>query len=255
MKNEITRRQLLGYGAVIGGTLASGAILGNRMAIASKDKKAWAYHELDPAETEKLGYYGFYEGRCCFGTFKSIIGQLGDKYGAPYKDFPFEMMKYGTAGVAFWGTLCGAMNGTAAAIGLLLSGEDRDKIITSLYAWYEKTEFPIYSPTQPVHECKMPKTSTESVLCHRSVGKWLEASGNAFISKEKLERCARVTADSAKKAVELLNAHLQGTFKEGAISSTASSCLACHGIKKDANALSKMNCTICHVDKLPHAKR
>ncbi len=256
MKKEITRRDLLGYGAVVGGTLATGAILGGGEAEAAKKKSTWDYHLLDPVETEYLGYQGFYEGRCSWGSFKSIIGQLGDKHGEPYKSFPFEMMKYGTAGVAFWGSLCGALNGSAAAIGLLHTGKTRDRIISSLYAWYEKTKLPIYSPQEPVYPCKMDTSISHSVLCHRSVGQWCKVSGNKFTSKEKLERCARVVGDVAKKAVTLLNAERKHALKTIPISTTATECLSCHGAnKKEGDALVKMDCAICHGDKLHHLKK
>jgi hypothetical protein len=30
-----------------------------------------------------------------YGAFEAVLGQLGEKYGDPYKSFPVAMMKYG----------------------------------------------------------------------------------------------------------------------------------------------------------------
>ncbi len=44
-----------------------------------------------------------------------------------------------------------------------------------------------------------------SPLCHVSVGKWMKASGYAFVSPEREDRCARVSASVAYQLVQRLN--------------------------------------------------
>ena len=175
------------------------------------------------------------------------------------------MLAYGKSGVAGYGTLCGALNGAAAAIGLYLGtankkapeSKARDKLIAELFAWYEQAQLPAFKPTaDQAAQVKgkaidMPATCARSVLCHRSVGVWCKSSGHCASSKERSERCARLTGDVAKKTVELLNAHLAGQKVEGKPSQEAQDCLSCHGKGKSVdNAKTKQNCTVCHSDHL-----
>ena len=53
---------------------------------------------------------------------------------------------------------------------------------------------------------------SDSPLCHASNAKWISRSGFGLASAERKERCARLTADVAAKAVELLNAYKAGKF-------------------------------------------
>ena len=55
-------------------------------------------------------------GACMLGAFEPIVRGVADKLGAPYTSFPFAMFAYGAGGVAGWGTLCGCLNGAAAAL-------------------------------------------------------------------------------------------------------------------------------------------
>jgi hypothetical protein len=66
-------------------------------------------------------------------------------------------------------------------------------------------------------------------------------------SKERSERCARVTADVAQKAAELINAKLQGKLAPAKVSQARQSCMQCHDKGKEADiAKGKMNCFTCH---------
>ena len=262
--SHLSRRQLIG----VGGAALGGMLIGSSVAVAEKptsDTKPWDYHQLDPTAAGKRGYAGFYAGRCCYGVFESIVGPLAEKYGAPYDAFPTRMLAYGKSGVAGFGTLCGALNGAAAAIGLFVgevnkkdpTSKARDKLITELFTWYETDPLPQFEPTSEEvaankgRACKMPATCAGSVLCHRSVGIWCEKADCGASSKERSERCARLTGDVAAKTVELLNAYLAGETPKGKPGEEAQSCLSCHGKGKDLdNAKSKMNCTVCHNDGL-----
>lgn len=212
----------------------------------------WTPHKLDPDATALLAYDAFYKhGRgCCYGVFTSVVGQMGDKYGAPYNTFPFFMMKFGYSGVSNWGSLCGALMGAAAMYALFYYRTDRDPMIDELYTWYEKTALPIYAPPKPVlaFECK--QTTARSVLCHNSVSQWAYASGNEMHSKERSERCARLTADVAYKAVQILNAKIDGKFTFAGYSESVQYCGTCHGKDKESDiAKGKMDCMPCHDDK------
>ena len=98
----------------------------------------WKYAVLNPEVTAEIAYKDYEKGHCMYGVFSSVISQLADTYGEPYRSFPLEMMRYGFAGVAEWGSLCGAVNGAAALIGLFTKKEEELKeLIDELFLWYE----------------------------------------------------------------------------------------------------------------------
>ena len=66
--------------------------------------------------------------------------------------------------------------------------------------------------------------------------------------KARRERCVRLTADATYKAVEIMNAKIDGTFKPAlAAPQSISYCGECHAKGKEAdNMKSVMDCTPCH---------
>ena len=133
----------------------------------------WPYKKLNPEAAAETGYYGYYAGACCFGAFESIIGELRKEVGHPYTMIPTTMMVFGEGGVAGVGTLCGALNGAAAAIFLVTGGMDKKlrepafAITRELYTWYEQEALPDYKPKAPRFE--IAKSVSRSTLCHASV--------------------------------------------------------------------------------------
>ena len=134
----------------------------------------WQYVKLESAAVAHDAYRLMTQGGgCMHGLFGSIVGAMSQQVGEPYASFPLHMMKYGEGGVGLWGSLCGALNGGAAAIGLFVSDKpQREQLIAQLFAWYESTEFPTYRPAEPTQAPDTPTSVAESVLCHVSVGKW-----------------------------------------------------------------------------------
>ncbi len=223
----------------------------------------YPYQELDVEAARKLGHLGYYKNECSAGAFYGVLWQLREKIGFPYDSFPIEppnIMSFGSGGVAGWATLCGALNGAAAAITLVT--KNYDPIINELMGWYENASFPSpqsneYANTHQfaVEKYKSDKVLATSVarstLCHVSVTNWCKASGLASGSKERSERCARVAGDVAAYAVELLNLDAQGKFKPVYASSPeVAGCRECHFKGKDFKAgqytRGKMDCLQCH---------
>ena len=162
-----------------------------------------------------------YKGYACgYGAFYSIIGVLGEKYGAPYNQFPFSMLEANKGGISDWGTICGALYGAAAAFALFWGRKERTPMVNELYRWYEVTKLPIYNPGELAQGVKgdLPSNASGSVLCHISVSKWCAAHKIEATSKARSERCGRLTADVSFKAVEIFNAKIEqgknykGTF-------------------------------------------
>ena len=258
--SDTTRRDFLRsagtYGFATGVGLAGGVGL-------PRPSEAWAqeashpfgYPEegLDAERTRELGYLGFKgldlgdgtrHSGCAFGTFNAILGQLADRVGAPYTAIPLQMMDWAGAGVVGFGTLCGTLNGAAAAIGLVCDGRDARAFISDLLTWYSETALPtnLYAPNGD-----LPQSTAGSNLCHVSLTRWCRSSGFASGSPERAERCARLAGDVAAKAVEMLNQGALGLEKP----SEKTVCRACHymGPSYDLGQFThgEMNCLTCHV--------
>ena len=154
------------------------------------------------------------------------------------------MMVYGKGGVVGWASLCGALNGAAAAINLV--SPEPDPLIDELYRWYEKEALPDYKPTNAKFDIQT--SLSDSVLCHVSVTNWVDETGFKSFSPERGERCGWLAASTAKYAAELLNNQYDGTFTAvHGISTNVSQCRGCHDQGSDMeNTRGKMECGSCH---------
>jgi len=205
----------------------------------------WPYTKLDPQEVAQAAYEGFYQGACMYGAFNAIVGALQKQVGYPFTMIPTMMAKYGEGGVVGWATLCGALNGSSAAINLVT--KDYTPVVDELMGWYTTTALPTFTPASP--KVKITTTSVSgSPLCHVSVTEWCKASGSKSESPERAERCARLCASVAAHAVELLNQQAAGQFKATFTpASSVKTCGTCH-LKGGTleNARGKMDCVQCH---------
>lgn len=220
-----------------------------RTAGAAPNTVRWPYAALDAARAADAGYVGHRQMKSCmYGVFASIVKQLAAKLGEPYQSFPCEMMVYGEGGVAGWGSLCGSLNGGAAVISLLVRDTiERRALTDALFFWYQSTPLPMYVPPTSSVSVEIPAVDPQSILCHSSCSAWIKKAKVSFYSKEREERCTRLTADVARKTVELLNRSLSGSpCESAALDQKTRDCLSCHG--KDgaqANVLAK-SCHGCH---------
>jgi len=218
-------------------------------------ESAPAYSQLDPVATAELAYQSYDQGSCMYATFKSIVSQLADQVGEPFTSFPCQMMKYGHGGIGGYGTVCGALNGAAALIGLLVPDKkNQDHLIESLFRWYEGSQLPQFSPTNPLLDFTPPTSISNSVLCHASNSIWSEASGYEIKTKQRKERCRRLTADVVTQTVTILNQFFSNNFMTSAnANETVRTCMTCHGKEgKLGNTSGKMHCSTCHSESLGH---
>ena len=208
-----------------------------------------------------------------YAVVKSIVTSISDKEPSAVPPMFFDMFKYGHGGCGAWGTLCGGCNGGAAVIGLFHQDKKvRDGLIGQLFRWYESTELPRFVPAAAESK-DFPKARADMLLCHVSVDNWcVEAEESPFSAKRK-ERCRRMTADVAKKVVELLNArHAEDKARKEAASIDSpqqadvashppQSCIQCHstpGGEKGSDAaeapksIVRMDCSTCHDIKADH---
>jgi hypothetical protein len=260
---NMTRREFLvgagGFaaGAAVGAVLGGGALNLVPTALAADAAPVWPmpYKKLDPEVVRKAGYQAYYEGGCCYGAFKAVLGELQKQVGAPFTSIPLDMMRYGEGGSAGWGTLCGALNGSSAAINLVTGKADYPKLVNDLNGWYTVTPFPSTKCDDIAKFKDQPANACGSPLCHASVSDWCKVAKKKVSDPERLDRCAKVTGDVAAKAVEYLNALADAKFAASyKPSELFAGCLGCHNGKDSMlnNEQGKMNCVPCHGD--PHKK-
>lgn len=211
----------------------------------------WPYQALDADAVAQRAFAANSRGGCMFAAFDPIARAVAERLGAPYTAFPFALFTYGAGGVAGWGTLCGALNGAAAAFALL--SPQPGPLITALYSWYEREAIPDFVPTG-VRFPNVPAV-TGSVLCHASVARWCKASGKKSSSPERAERCGVLSASVARKAVTLLNAQVTGSLTAPSLDAAVGACLGCHGGRgPQANTSGRMTCAPCHTPAELEAK-
>jgi uncharacterized protein with FMN-binding domain len=161
------------------------------------------WHDLDVDTVQERTYQGFYDlGGCSRAVFNGIVGLLAETYGYPYNQIPSEMFFNGHSGYGI-GSLCGALGGAAAVLGLFVPTEDVDTLLAELETWYSETALPIYQPDE-----ELVTTIANSVNCSDSLGKWMTAAGVEDRSDPlRKSRCAGLSADVAKKTIQLINVY------------------------------------------------
>jgi len=204
----------------------------------------WPYQALDPVAIGERAFKGYAKGHCMYGTFEALVGSTAEKLGPDYAGFPYDFLVYGAGGSHGWATLCGCLNGAAAAFQIL--SPKPEALSDALYGWYEKAKLPDYLPAG----MKFPNVASVagSPLCHPSISKWCAASGKKSFSAERKERCGVLTASVAKKAAELLNAQLTAAALPVMTDDATKKCASCHTDKGALieNARTKMSCGGCH---------
>lgn len=247
------------------------------------------YKELDPEYVRKLGHLGYYLNECAGGAFWAIMTAMKESVGYPYIMIPLPTkdeyiavlsgekkeiqvpMQYGVGGIANFGSVCGAPNGAASAMTYILPMEGVLEIVPRLMRYYEVESFPTEKSNEYAtgHQFLTPKMKSDkallrspshSVLCHVSVGKWCEASGYASGSKERSERCGRITGDIAAMAVTMINAYVKGDLNSVfpmKHTQETTECLTCHtkGEKFEKGEFTRgaMDCAPCHDEAMePH---
>jgi len=248
----LVRRQIL----VTTGALAAGAALAHfggflnsaEATGGSTEKWPWPYEKLDPAKTAEIAYNEWYRVFCGAAVINSVFSQLREKVGEPYKSFPSDAFVFLEGGQVGWGTVCGSPAGANIVANLIIGpriagAHEGHQIAVDMMQWYSETALPVYSPKEPKQATKIITTTSDSPLCHLSVGKWMKASGYALASPERKDRCARVAASSAYQVVSMLNDWKDGKY-------VAKSDFSCG---KEFGITGQYNCNDCHGDKVPTA--
>jgi hypothetical protein len=255
---EVSRRGFLGKSglvvAAVGVAAASSGVLGLASRAEAKDTGygKWPYKKLNPDEVAKIAYENYFDLWCASTVLGGLFTPLKQSVGGPYKSFPIESIRWAHGGLAGWGTVCGTLVGSGTAIGLITGDIDTAEAMTNdLMFYYAETVLPVYTPAKAMKAEIKHKTKADSPVCHISVGKWMQAEGAAFLTAERAERCARVSASIAMKTAEMLNAWADSGGKYTPVHKPLANVLN-NGIT------SQNNCTDCHgvsVPPVPGAKK
>lgn len=189
-----------------------------------------------------------------------MIGQIAENFpSSSYAAIPKGLFNYGAAGVNGWGSLCGVPNAGAALLKIVTNDSN---VIDVYLRWYEKTAFPSNAAYEDWADggwtisdvSKQPKDGTpmavpKSLLCHASIGRWLDAAGGAEgawvttkfggnAENARGSRCAELIYDNMYKCVELINDFMAGgdTIPKAEFDPSVDACLTsgCHGGQVDA---------------------
>lgn len=249
-KRGMSRRQILAAsGALVAGvTMAhfSGLMTPARATGGTTEQWPWPYEKLDPAKTAQIAYEEWYRVFCGAAVINSVVGQLREKIGEPYTTFPADAFVFLEGGMVGWGTTCGSNAGAAIVANIIVGpriagGTAGHQITEDIFEWYSEASLPIFVPENPQVTTELVRTTSESPLCHLSVGKWMKASGFPITSAERKDRCARVAASVAYHLVELLNAWKDGTYQAASF----------HAPVKEFGITAQMNCMDCHGSDVP----
>jgi len=203
--------------------------------------------------TANLAYSLFDDGGCMYSLCQSFVSQLTAEVGEPFASFPTHMMRYGHGGIGGFGSVCGALNGAAALVGLVVTDKKtQDAVIADLFRWYERTPLPGFRPETAVLDLSLPARVCGSTLCHASITSWARAAGYRVKCEQRKERCRRLTGDVAAKLTVDLNQLADGSYTAPDDSGTGT-CMTCHGPQgKLGDTGGKMACASCHTQSLGH---
>jgi Putative redox-active protein (C_GCAxxG_C_C) len=288
---ELSRRSMISRagvalgGAVVGASILDGCASGTRASSAGATQPAgtspaaasprvadFPYerhlpsgYRLDPAPIREAGYHAYHVGGCCHGAFSALVGHLATTAGAPFDQLPLDFGKFGGGGVAGYGSICGAVLGSVLVVNMVVANPGaRNTMMTDLMRWYEGNAFPAYVPatadaaetglTLDFSAANLPRLQKkpESHLCHASVSGWCAANRVSAVGADKKARCARLTADVAGKAAEMLNAYLAShAYIGAAMDGSSSACTGCHTPTSTTTPVAAgMRCGSCHEDEL-----
>jgi hypothetical protein len=250
---DVSRRSLLIGAGTVAATAALANLTGVLKPAQAKDGKTekwpWPYVKLDPAKTAEICYEEWYRVFCGAAVINSVVGQLRDKVGEPYASFPSDSFIFLEGGQVGWGTICGSPAGANIVANLIIGPRTAGSpaghhISEDIMQWYSEANMPVFTPKKArIDPAKIVKTTSQSPLCHISVGKWMKESGFALASPERKDRCARVAASTAYRLVELLNDWHDGKYEPTSTFKPASE----HGIT------GQFNCMECHGSDVPEA--
>lgn len=181
---------------------------------------------------------------------------MKEKAGHPWTTLPDFMFAHAASGYGGQGALCGALGACSALINLVVYDKEKTyaTFVDEMLTWYSGASFPSERFDDVSANPKQIQTVPKSPLCHASVSQWTLAAGKQVQSKEKKERCAKVTGEVVYWTVDHLNMYAEGKWKPAkwAPAKEFAHCVECHGPdgKKDGmnHQQGHSDCLLCHGD-------
>ena len=246
----LTRRQCIGAGLAAITTAAGAAgcsILQKSPQSSSAAVLPWPYPEFNIEQVRRWGYEYKYEKACMYGVVKAVAASAAE-HNPQWSTLPLDAFYYGRGGAYLWGTLCGALNGGLFVLTLALG--DCPKAADDLMTWYVKAQLPSLNHEEYCRFKNQPQTIAGSPLCHQSAVRWINNTGFAISTPERIERCAKISGDTAAYVAEILNRALNGEYKTVSLQAPVAECMGCHFGPKSVkdNSIGKMQCLDCHDD-------
>ena len=175
-------------------------------AMAEAPAHPYTYAKIDPEVAADRAYARFSElGGCCVGVVAGLVDCLAESVGAPYTEFPVKMFQNGAAGYG-QNSLCGCLGGAAAVIGLVCESADSKAVLKEVMDWYKTSTLPTYDRgTAPAVAQVVPGSPN----CADSLMQFFTAAPQINYDMkhpDRINRCACLTADVARKTAEALNA-------------------------------------------------
>lgn len=252
----VSRRTFLtGIGVALGAVVAPAVVRTTEASAAAPKSLPWAYTVQDPDRLGRRAYEVFYLYGCGEATAWPLIEALAADETNPDKDLwatiPSRMFQYAGSGINQWGTVCGTLNGSSAA--LRMCGGPA-AIIDANMRYYADTMLPTnlvdvayregWRPASaPAPLMNAPRAVGGSQLCHASISQWMTMTGVSFGGREQKDRCAKVCHDLVRNTVLLLNSWASGGKIAGTPATAAeSACAPCH----TGNGKGRMPCDACH---------
>jgi hypothetical protein len=109
-----------------------------------------------------------------------------------------------------WSSICGAVTGAFYVLAASLPEELLEKAVKEIINYHNRTPLPQFKGRG---NTPIPKAPAGSILCRDSIINWCKAAKVNPRSRERTERCARITADIAGKTAELLKKYAVATVK------------------------------------------
>ena len=164
------------------------------------------YAKLDPEKAADCAYKRFSElGGCCVGVVAGLVDCLAEAVGAPYTEFPVKMFQNGAAGYG-QNSLCGCLGGAAAVIGLVCESADSKACLKEVVDWYKTSTLPTYDRGSAPAVAQVVPGSPN---CADSLLQFFQAAPQInydMSNPDRINRCACLTADVARKTAQVLNA-------------------------------------------------
>lgn len=263
-RSRFSRRLFLMTSGGVALGLGLGQVPGPAYAADALPPLPWtAYYPKNPLNVKairELGYCLYFkEGGCGHASFQAVVDSLAATLALdnpalnPWAMLPRGLFKYAGGGVVGWGTICGTLNGTLAAMDLL---GVHNQLGNSLVDYYCTADLPTralvgYVPPAGVQAPLSTMTSSisHSPLCHNSMSIWAAAAGVPVSDPSNRDRDAKLVGDIAARTAELLNDHFLIGINPPAWQPAAAyaDCYTCH-TQPDMvpSEQGKMECQTCH---------